>query len=78
MDQKESQGTFYVLPLVGAAIAGSVIAGWPGVSGILGILIGAFVVDAFRGLRGTHRFVAESEHLVQQARNLRAKRDIDM
>ncbi len=77
MDQKQhktnNQLDFYVLPLVGSAIAGFIIAGWIGVSGILGTLIGAFVIDAFRGLRGTNRFVKEAEHLVQQARNLREK-----
>jgi hypothetical protein len=72
MDQKEPReetgADFYVLPLVGAAIAGYIIADWISISGILGILIGAFVVDAFRGLRGTHRFVREAEDLVQQLR----------
>lgn len=72
MDQKERRketGTdYYVLPLVGGAIAGFIIGEWLGVSGILGTLIGAFVVDAFRGLRGTHRFVSEAEYLVQQVR----------
>lgn len=72
MDQRDPQdkqhADFYVLPLVGGAIAGYIIAAWIGTSGILGALIGAFVVDAFRGLRGTHRFLSEAENLVQQAR----------
>lgn len=74
MDQKEQQEEqpldFYAVPLVGGAIAGFIIADWIGVSGLIGTLIGTFVVDAFRGLRGTQRFVKEAEHLVQQARNL--------
>jgi hypothetical protein len=78
MDQKEREAErrveFYVLPLLGGAIVGFIIAKWIGISGIFGTLIGAFVVDAFRGLRGTHRFVAEAEHLVQQARNVWEKR----
>lgn len=72
MDQKERQETqhrdLYVVPVVGGAIVGYIIADWVGVSEMLGTGIGAFVVDAFRGLRGTHRFVREAEHLVQQAR----------
>lgn len=75
MDQKDPQNEqhvdLYVLPLVGAAIGGYIVAAWIGTSGILGTLIGAFVVDAFRGLRGTHRFVGEAEHLVRQARKAR-------
>lgn len=74
MDPKERQetkdGDLYVVPVVGGAIAGYIIAGWLGISGILGTIIGAFVVDAFRGLRGTHRFVKETEDLIGQARSM--------
>jgi hypothetical protein len=73
MDQKERQEEphvdFYVVPLVGGAIGGFIIADLIGLTGILGVLIGAFVVDAFCHLRGTHRFVKEAEQLVQQARS---------
>lgn len=74
MDEKELQEEprvdLYALPVVGGAIAGYIIAEWLGISGILGAVIGAFVVDAFRGLRGTHRFVKETEGLVGQARSM--------
>jgi hypothetical protein len=72
MEQKQQRKDppvdFYVLPLLGGAIVGFVIGELIGVTGILGTLIGAFVVDALRGLQGTHRFVKEAEHLVQLAR----------
>jgi len=79
MDQKQQREDppvdFYVLPLVGGATVGFVIAEWIGVAGILGTLIGAFVVDALRGLEGTHRFLKEAECLVQRARYLLEKRE---
>lgn len=68
--QEERQQDLYVLPVVGGAIIGFAIADWTGISGILGTLFGAFVVDAFRGLRGTHRFVKETEAVFGQARGM--------
>jgi len=79
MDQKERQEEkrvdFYALPLVGGAIVGFIIGHLIGISGILGTLIGTFVVDAFCHLRGTHRFLKEAEQLVQQARSQWEKRN---
>ncbi|MBI2866992.1 MAG: hypothetical protein HYX97_01495 [Chloroflexi bacterium] len=71
---EERRMDFYVLPLVGGAIVGFVVAEWIGASGILGLLVGVFAVDSFCGLRGMHRFVEETEHLVQRARNARGRR----
>lgn len=67
--REERQLDLYALPVVGGAILGFIIAEWIGISGVPGTLIGAFVVDAFRGLRGTHRLVKETEDLVGLARS---------
>jgi hypothetical protein len=78
MDQREHpeerQLDLYVLPVVSSAIIGYIIADWLGVNGVLGIIIGAFVVDAFRGLRGTHRLVEETEDLAGLVRRIWEKR----
>ena len=52
---------WYALPLVVGAAVGY------GIAGVIGALVGAFVVDAFRGLRGSHRLVTELEMIVAEA-----------
>ena len=60
----------YALPLVLGIVLGYIVADWIGISPLFGVIAGAFVVDTLCGLPGMHRLVAETGHLVDQARHL--------
>jgi hypothetical protein len=64
---------FYALPLVGGAILGALGAGFLGISGAFGALIGAFVTDGFYQLRGTRRVVLEMERGLQLVEGMMEK-----
>jgi hypothetical protein len=57
--QEPSDLGYYALPLVGGAAVGLVMGRVVDIGGFAGLLIGAFLVDAFRGLFGTQRLAAE-------------------
>lgn len=61
--QHESRMYPYALPVLAGAAAGYGIGRWVGIGGLAGLLIGAFVVDAFRDLRGSRQIAAEMRDL---------------
>ena len=59
-------GKLYALPLIGGMVAGYIVGGLIGISGLAGMLIGAFLIDAFRDLKGTRQLAMEINLSYQQ------------